>query len=109
MQGASMARSVSAKKPPKKLAPEAPAPDSVPPDSEAGFLAGYDVSAFERPPVPVDVVVLTASKEGLQVVLYPRHEHPHRGRYALPGGFVRLDESLDDAAARLLRDKAGLR
>ncbi len=83
-------------------------PDSLPPDSEAAFLAGYDATVFERPSVAVDVVVLTASRGGLRVALYLRSEHPGKGRWALPGGFVRMDESLDAAAARLLRDKAGL-
>lgn len=83
-------------------------PESPPPDSEAAFLATYDATVFERPSVAVDVVVLTASGGELRVALYLRSEHPARGRWALPGGFVRMDESLDDAAARLLRDKAGL-
>jgi 8-oxo-dGTP diphosphatase len=78
------------------------------PDSEEAFLARYDMSAFERPSLAVDVVVLSAAEGALEVVVYQRKEHPALGRYALPGGFVRLDESLDHAAARLLRDKAGL-
>jgi 8-oxo-dGTP diphosphatase len=76
--------------------------------SEAEYLAQYDLTAFPRPSLAVDVVVLTAARGSLLVAVYRRAEHPHRGRYALPGGFVRMDESLDDAAARLLRDKAGL-
>jgi 8-oxo-dGTP diphosphatase len=78
------------------------------PESEAAFLAGYDAAQFPRPSVAVDVVVLTAVGGALRVALYLRREHPSKGRHALPGGFVRMDESLDDAAARLLRDKAGL-
>jgi 8-oxo-dGTP diphosphatase len=75
---------------------------------EQTFLDGYDPSAFERPSVAVDVVILTVAEGQLWAVLRPREEHPHRDRWALPGGFVALDESLDDAAARLLRAKAGL-
>jgi 8-oxo-dGTP diphosphatase len=78
------------------------------PDSEEAFLATYDIRQFERPSVAVDVVVLTVEKGALRVVVYQRKEHPARGKYALPGGFVRIDESLDDAARRLLRDKARL-
>src|SRR5262249_24916738 len=63
---------------------------------------------FERPSVAVDVVVLSASRGGLKVVVYQRAEHPARGKFALPGGFVRMEESLDQAARRLLKDKAGL-
>lgn len=77
-------------------------------DSEAAFLATYDLSAFPRPSVAVDVVVLTTTGGVVRAVVYERREHPSRGHYALPGGFVGLDESLDHAAARLLRDKAGL-
>ena len=83
-------------------------PDPSVAESEAAFLAGYDLTRFPRPSVAVDAVVLAAVGGSLRVALYRRTEHPARGRYALPGGFVRLDESLDDAAARLLRDKAGL-
>lgn len=78
------------------------------PESEAAFLARYDLTAFERPSVAVDIVVLGVATGGLSVAVYQRAEHPHRGRYALPGGFVRLDESLDAAATRLLRGKVGL-
>jgi 8-oxo-dGTP diphosphatase len=77
-------------------------------DDEARFLAGYDPNAFQRPSVAVDVVLLSAFEGDLYTLLVRRHEHPHKDRWALPGGFVRLPESLDDAAARTLRDKAGL-
>ena len=92
----------------KKVAKAAARPDPPETEAEAEFLAGYDLTAFPRPSVAVDVVVLTASGGRLQAVLYVRREHPSKGRYALPGGFVRIDESLDAAARRLLRDKAGL-
>ena len=87
-------------------------------DDEARFLATYDASAFPRPSVTVDVVVFTVRKdpgapEGdparLEVLLVERAEHPFRGRWALPGGFVRLDESLDAAAARVLEAETGAR
>jgi 8-oxo-dGTP diphosphatase len=77
-------------------------------EDEADFLRGYDLTAFPRPSVAVDVAVLTVDGGALRVALYRRAEHPGKGRYALPGGFVRLDESLDDAARRLLSAKAGL-
>lgn len=77
-------------------------------DTEEAFLASYDITLFPRPSVAVDAVVLTASRGSLEVAVYQRAEHPARGKYALPGGFVRIDESLDSAALRLLRDKCGL-
>ncbi len=69
--------------------------------------ASKSLSAFPRPSVAVDVVAMTVESGALHVALYKRTEPPQRGHYALPGGFVRIDESLDDAAARLLAQKAG--
>jgi 8-oxo-dGTP diphosphatase len=78
-------------------------------DEEREFLAGYDVSKFERPSVAVDVSLLAVRDGKLVTWLVRRKEHPHRGRWALPGGFVRMKESLQDAAARVLADKSGVR
>jgi 8-oxo-dGTP diphosphatase len=76
--------------------------------SEAEFLAEYDAGEFAHPSLTVDVVLLTADANALQALLVRREGHPELGKWALPGGFVRLDESLDAAAARVLREKAGL-
>jgi 8-oxo-dGTP diphosphatase len=75
---------------------------------EATFLAAYDATAFAKPSVTVDVVLIGIQAGSLRTLLVRRTEHPDRGRWALPGGFVRMDESLDDAAARVLAEKAGL-
>lgn len=75
----------------------AKAPPSV--DAQGNRLEDYP-----RPSVAVDVVVLTVRDGALFVALY---ERKGEGTWALPGGFIRLDEGLDDAARRLLRDKAG--
>lgn len=63
---------------------------------------------FEAPSVAVDVVCLTQRDEELRVLLIRRHEPPFRDRWVLPGGFVRIDEGLAAAAARVLRSKSGL-
>ncbi len=75
---------------------------------EAAFLASYDSNQFPKPSATVDVVLLAIRGGSLQTLFVRRAEHPDLGRWALPGGFVRLDESLDDAAARVLREKAGV-
>jgi len=75
---------------------------------ERAFLDQYDVSAFERPSVAIDVVLLTATEGSLRVLTVRRHEHPAKGELSLPGGFVRMDESLDEAADRVILEKAGL-
>ena len=61
------------------------------------------------PELTVDVVLLTVSDDGsLQTLLTRRTEDPYQGAYALPGVFVAREESLDHAASRALRDKAGI-
>lgn len=78
-------------------------------DAERDFLRGYDASAYERPSVAVDIVLLTAHEGELRALLLRRTEHPEKGKWSLPGGFVRVTESLDAAAERVLAEKAGLR
>jgi 8-oxo-dGTP diphosphatase len=82
-----------------------PRPDDI---DELAFLASYDASRYPRPSVAVDVVLLTVASEELDTLLLRRTDQPQLGRWALPGTFVRIDESLDDAAARAVATKAGL-
>lgn len=76
--------------------------------SEGEFLTSYDPNAFERPSVTIDLVLMTVRAGKLSVLLQQRDDHPFKGHWALPGGFVGIDEGLDDAALRVLRTKAGL-
>jgi 8-oxo-dGTP diphosphatase len=76
---------------------------------EREFLDAYDASVFARPSVAVDVAILTVLEGRLEVALVRRAEPPHEGKWALPGGFVALDESLEAAATRVLGRKASLR
>jgi len=66
------------------------------------------VSGHRNPAVAVDVALVTIVDDRLAVVMVRRNQDPHRSQWQLPGGFVRLDESLDDAAGRVLREKAGI-
>ncbi|MDJ0974956.1 MAG: NUDIX domain-containing protein [Planctomycetota bacterium] len=75
---------------------------------ERAFLAAYDASAFPHPSVAVDVALVTIVEGALRAVLVRREEHPAKGAWALPGGFVGMDESLDAAAARVLATKVGV-
>ncbi len=77
-------------------------------ETEAEFLASYDPNAFDRPSVAVDVALLSVVDGSLFTLLQKRGEHPFKGKWCLPGGFVRLDEALDAAARRLLRTKGAL-
>jgi 8-oxo-dGTP diphosphatase len=76
-------------------------------DTEEAFLGSYDAKAFEQVSVAVDVALLSVSEGAMRVRLVQRSDHPARGKWSLPGGFVRPTESLDAAAARVLHDKAG--
>ncbi len=76
--------------------------------SEMEFLAQYDPTAFDRPSVAVDVAIVTAVEGVLKVLMVQRTSHPHQGRWQLPGGFVHMSEPLDDAARRVLKDKASV-
>jgi len=66
---------------------------------------------YPRPIVTVDVVLMTLLDDVLCVALTSRRSEPWKGHLALPGGYVHVNEdlSLDDAARRVLEDKAGVR
>jgi 8-oxo-dGTP diphosphatase len=76
--------------------------------TESEFLETYSAADFDRPSVAVDVALVTVTGDKLKVLVVRRDEHPHRGRWQLPGGFAKTEESLDDAAIRILRDKVGI-
>lgn len=69
----------------------------------------YDVTRYERPSVTVDVVIFTLIARELHVLLVRRKRWPHEGRWAIPGGFVGMDESLEAAARRELEEETGVR
>ena len=58
--------------------------------------------------VAVDLVVLTLRDGALSVLLIQREDEPHRGAWALPGGFIEHGEDLEGAAYRVLSDEASL-
>ena len=68
----------------------------------------YDPSRFPAFAVTVDVVVLTMSDGLLQVLLVRRGEAPFKGMWAIPGGFKRPTETLDEAAKRELVEETSV-
>ncbi len=88
-------------------------------EPEAEYLRAYDGSGYEKPSVTADILVFTVGKgrretyrqlpkRHLQLLLIRRRNHPFKDCWALPGGFVEIDESLREAAARELHEETGL-
>jgi len=82
--------------------------------TEEEFLAHYDAGIYKNPSVTVDMLIFTVMnkekenyrrlpEKSLQLLLIKRGNHPYIGQWALPGGFVESDESLDEAALRALK------
>lgn len=88
--------------------------------TEQEFLAGYDSSHYEKPSVTVDMLIFTIADryketnvrknapKGLQVLLIKRGDHPFLGKWALPGGFVGINESIHTAAYRELKEETNV-
>lgn len=87
--------------------------------SEKEFLQNYDIEKYKRPSITNDVIIFTTAdkfeenqrkipKKGMQVLLIKRDEHPSKNMWAIPGGFVHMNESLEEGAKRKLREKTGI-
>lgn len=63
---------------------------------------------YARPAVTVDCVVFGLDDQDLKVLLIQRDIEPFAGRWALPGGFVKMDETLEESALRELGEETGL-
>ena len=63
---------------------------------------------YPHPAVTVDCVVFGLDKHDLKILLIRRAEEPFKGKWALPGGFVHIDEELEAAAKRELREETGV-
>lgn len=70
--------------------------------------AGYDPTRFPAFAVTVDIVILTMSEGALHLLLVRRGEAPFQGMWAVPGGFKRPTETLDEAARRELVEETGV-
>lgn len=81
-------------------------------DNEQQFLAQYqkEKDQYEKPSVTTDIVVFTVSQErpALELLLIQRKHHPYKDCWALPGGFMDIDESLEQAVQRELAEETGI-
>jgi 8-oxo-dGTP diphosphatase len=62
---------------------------------------------YPRPAVTVDLAIFALSGDGLRVLLIRRKHDPFAGRWALPGGFLEIDEAIEDGARRELKEETG--
>lgn len=81
--------------------------------TEAEFLASYDGNKYEKPSITTDIVLFTVDehedgKKALKVLLVKRKDHPFINQWALPGGFVQMDEGLIDGAYRELKEETNV-
>jgi ADP-ribose pyrophosphatase YjhB (NUDIX family) len=63
---------------------------------------------YPHPAVTVDIAVFTKQNKQLKLLLIQRLNEPHQGKWALPGGFVDIDEDLETAARRELKEETDL-
>ena len=68
-----------------------------------------NIHQYEKPSVTVDIVIFTIQENDLKVLLVKRGIEPFKGEWAIPGGFVRINESLEDAAMRELKEETGVK
>lgn len=87
--------------------------------SEEEFLAHYDPNEFDRPSVTTDILLVSISdeaptnyrkskKKSMSILLVKRCDYPFKDKWCLPGGFLRMDEELEDAPKRILATETNL-
>lgn len=89
-------------------------------NSEEMFLKDYDSSVFEKLSMTTDILIMSVSNEDtgnyrklsekkFSILLVKRDNYPFKGKWCLPGGFVGIDETLDEAAKRVLKTETNLK
>lgn len=87
--------------------------------TEEEFLRQYSPGNYERPSVTVDMLLFTVvdkvvedirklNEKELRILLIKRKEHPYIGEWAIPGGFVNINESIEEAAHRELKEETNI-
>lgn len=87
--------------------------------TEEQFLSCYSVEDYERPSVTTDIAVFSMfskkvdchrkdAEQELSVLLVKRGEHPYINKWALPGGFLRSDETIEECALRELKEETNI-
>lgn len=87
--------------------------------TEEEFFKLYDADIYKKPSFSVDMLIFTVTDEekinyrklpekSLKILLVKRGDHPFIGKWALPGGFVDVEESLEEAALRVLKTETNI-
>ena len=87
--------------------------------SEEEFLKDYDSSKFEKLSMTTDILIFSVSdevqenyrklnKKHFSILLVKRDNYPFKDKWCLPGGFIRIDEDIEDSAKRILADETNL-
>lgn len=87
--------------------------------SEAEFLKDYDKNAYEKLSMTADILIFSisnekdanyrkTSKKKMSILMVKRDNYPFKDKWCLPGGFVDINENLDDAPKRILKNETNL-
>ena len=88
-------------------------------NSEAEFLKDYNSNDFEKISMTADILIVSVSnevvdnyrktdKKKMSILLVKRDNYPFKDKWCLPGGFIKLDEDLDQAPVRILKDETNV-
>lgn len=87
--------------------------------NEEEFLKDYDSSAFEKLSLTTDILLFSVSdgtkenyrklnEKHFSILLVKRSDYPFKDKWCLPGGFIKMDETIDEAAIRILASETNL-
>lgn len=87
--------------------------------NEEEFLKDYDPNKFDRLSLTTDILIFSVSdvvqenyrklnRKYFSVLLVKRDNYPFKDKWCLPGGFVKIDEDIEDAAKRILKEEANI-
>ena len=88
-------------------------------NSEQEFLNDYNPNDYDRLALTVDILILSVSseetinyrktdKKKMSILLVKRGEYPFKDKWCLPGGFVKVDENLNESPARILKEETNV-
>lgn len=64
---------------------------------------------YPRPALTIDALIIARDKDGAKLLLIQRGQEPFMNKWALPGGFIEMDEDLESGIAREIEEETGLK